>query len=303
MPNRTAKFASAIFAGLLAGAGLATISYGTADAADDCLAEPKGETPEGGHWYYRIDRLTKRHCWYLRNESEKLTQAAPPAAASPAKPVAAKTETTMQRSVADARAEFSAQPRFEQPKRSDEPAMAASADTAKKENYGAAPLPGAATSESVVASRWPDSSVVMVPAGPAPVKPDVVAAASPPAPALKPTVIAAGAVADASSQTPSYSMPRLLAALITALAFAGFLGSIIFKFAGRKRSVRPNLRARRAAGTIWQPTDDDRIVLAAHSENDTRARWPVFARDLDRGGNADARAAEFFSQLSRRAPT
>ena len=133
MPNRTAKFVSAIFASLLAGAAFATISHGTADAADDCLSGPKGETPEGSHWYYRIDRVTKRHCWYLREEGEKLTlQAAPPAAASPAKPVAAKTETTMQRSVADARAEFSAQPRFEQPKRGDEPAMAASADAATR---------------------------------------------------------------------------------------------------------------------------------------------------------------------------
>jgi hypothetical protein len=303
MPNRTAKFASAIFAGLLAGAGFATISYDTADAADDCLTGPKGETPEGSHWYYRIDRVTKRHCWYLRDEGEKLTQAAPPAAASPAKPVAAKTEPTMQRSVADARAEFSAQPRFEQPRRGDEPAMAASADTAAKENYGAAPLPGAATSESVVASRWPDSSVLMAPAGPAPVKPDVVAAVSPPAPALKPAAIAAGAVADASSQATAYSVQGLLAALIAALAFAGFLGSTIFKFAGRKRPVRPNLRARRAAGTIWQPTDDDRIVLAAHPETETRARGPIFARDLDRRDNADERVAEFFSQLSRRAPT
>jgi len=200
MPNRTAKFASAIFAGLLAGAAIATISDSTADAADDCLSGPKGETPEGSHWYYRIDRATKRHCWYLREESEKLSQAAPPAPTSPAKPVTAKTETTMQRSVADARAEFSTPTRFEQPKRGDEPAIAAPLDTAAKENYGAAPLPNAATSESVVASRWPDSSVVMVPAGPAPVKPDVVAAASPPAPALKPAAIAAGALADASSQ-------------------------------------------------------------------------------------------------------
>src|SRR5258707_14496402 len=105
MPNRTAKFVSAIFASLLAGAAFATISHGTADAADDCLSGPKGETPEGSHWYYRVDRLTKRHCWYLRGENEKLSQAAPPVTASPAKPVAAKPETTMQRSVADARAE------------------------------------------------------------------------------------------------------------------------------------------------------------------------------------------------------
>jgi hypothetical protein len=298
MPNRTAKFVSAIFASLLAGAAFATISLGTANAADNCLSGPKGETPERSHWYYRIDRVTKRHCWYLREGDEKLAPAA--AAASPAKPVAAKAEPTMQRSVADARAEFSTQARFEQPKRGDEPAMAAAA-AATRDNYGAAPLPDAATSESVVASRWPDSSVAMVPAGPAPVKPDVVAAVSPP-PTPTPTVVAA--VADASSQAPVYSVPKLLAALMAALAFVGLLAGVIFRFtARRKRPARANLRARRAAGTIWQPTDDDRIVLAADPEIEGRGRWPGFARDLDRGSNADERAAEFFSQLSRRAPT
>ena len=302
MPNRTTKFVSAIFAGLLAGASIATISSGTADAADECLAAPKGETPEGSHWYYRIDRATKQHCWYLREGGEKLTQAAPPktsAARQLPKPVA-----TMQRSVADAHAELPAQTNFEQPKRGDEPAMAVSADTATRDNYGGAPLPGAATPGSVVASRWPDSSAATVPAGPAPVKPNTVAAVSPPARAPTPTVVvAAGAAADASSQAPTYSVQTQLAALMAALAFAGLLGSAIFKFAGRNRPARANLRARRAAGKIWQPTDDDRIVLAADSEIDGRARWPGFARDLDRRDNSDERAAEFFSQLSRRAPT
>jgi hypothetical protein len=300
MPNRTAKCVSAIFAGLLVGAALATISHGAADAAENCLAGPKGETPEGSHWYYRIDRVTKQHCWYLRQKGETLTQAAPPAAASPAKPVVAKAEPTMQRSVADARAEFSAQPRVEQPRRGEEPAMAASAETATKDNYGPASLPGPATPGSVVASRWPDSSVAMVPAGPAPAKSDVVAAVS--EPALTPTVVAA--VADASSQAPVYSVPRLLAALIAALASAGILGRIIFKFAGRrKRPARTNLRAQRDRGTIWQPTDDDRIVLTADLETAAPARRSGFARDVGRGGNADERVSEFFSQLSRRAPT
>jgi hypothetical protein len=300
MPSRTAKFVSAIFAGLLAGAAIAAVSSGTADAADDCLSGPKGETSEGGHWYYRIDRVTKQHCWYLRQESEKLTQAAPPAAASPAKPAAAKAEPTMQRSVADARAEFSAQTRVEQPKRGEDPAMAASAETATRDNYGAAPPPGAATPGSVIASRWPDSSVAMVPAEPAPVKPDVVAAVSPPA--LTSTVVAA--VADASSQAPGYSVPRLLAALIAALAFAGILGRVIFNFAGRrKRPVRTNLRARRDRSTIWQPTDDDRIVLTADPETAAPARRSGFARDVGRRDNADERIAQFFSHLSRRAPT
>ena len=175
MPNRTAKFVSAIFAGLLAGAAFATISHGTADAADDCLSGPKGETPEGSHWYYRIDRVTKRHCWYLREEGEKLSLAAP-LKISPPRP-SPKADATMQRSVADARAELPAQTPFGQHNRSDELAPAA-VDAAARENSAAARIPDIATPGSVVASRWPDASAATVPAEPAPVKRDVVAAVS-----------------------------------------------------------------------------------------------------------------------------
>jgi hypothetical protein len=129
------------------------------------------------------------------------------------------------------------------------------------------------------------------------------AAVSPPARALPPSAIAAGAAEDASSQAPTYSVQIQLAALIVALAFAGLLGSVIFKLAGPKRHARAKLRARRDAGTIWEPTDDDRIVLAADPETEARARRPGFARDVGRRGSADDRIAEFFSQLSRRAPT
>ena len=82
MPNRTAKFASAIFVSFLAGAPLAILSHGAARAADDCLAAPKDVTPEGSHWYYRIDHPTKRHCWYLKefsqNAAAKSVQSAKP---------------------------------------------------------------------------------------------------------------------------------------------------------------------------------------------------------------------------------
>src|ERR1017187_5960381 len=127
MTNRTAKYASAILASVLAGVPLATAPHSAARAADDCLTSPKDETPQGSHWYYRVDRVTKRHCWYLREEGEKLSQTAPPKTSS-AKP-SPKADATMQRSIADARAEFPAQSRFEQSGRGDEPAPAISADT------------------------------------------------------------------------------------------------------------------------------------------------------------------------------
>ena len=34
-------------------------------AASDCLVKPNSTAPEGRHWYYRIDRASKRRCWYL----------------------------------------------------------------------------------------------------------------------------------------------------------------------------------------------------------------------------------------------
>jgi len=37
-------------------------------AADDCLAGPNAATPQGTHWYYRVDRATHRECWYLGPE-------------------------------------------------------------------------------------------------------------------------------------------------------------------------------------------------------------------------------------------
>jgi hypothetical protein len=293
MPNRTAKFVSAIFASLLAGAALATVSHGTAGAADDCLSGPKGETPEGSHWYYRIDRVTKQHCWYLRGETEKLSQAAQPAAAPPTKPVAAKTEAMMQRSVADARAELPPPTRIEQPRRGDEiPAIPA--DVATRDNYGATAMPGPATPGSVIASRWPDPSAVALPADPAPVKRDVVAAVSPPMQAPAPSVVAAGAIADASAHAPSYSS---LAALTAALALAGILGAGIFKASAARRSAPTRIRARR--GAVWESTDDDRIALSDHAN--ALPRRSGFARGLDQ--DANQRIEAFFARLSKRAPS
>ena len=139
MSNRSVKLVPALLAGVVAGANLVTTTdlraqvlttaaeaatQATLAAADSCLSAPKGATPAGSHWYYRIDRVTRRQCWYLREEADsaddKFARAAPPASA-PA-PVAAVEEpapsqqrTITRKSISDARAEWIAQqPRADQ---------------------------------------------------------------------------------------------------------------------------------------------------------------------------------------------
>src|SRR6476620_4057095 len=136
MPNRSVKFAPALFAGVVAGANLAAMTDLRAQvlttaaeaatqapqaAADSCLTAPKGATPAGSHWYYRIDRVTKRQCWYLREEEadtadDKFARAAPPASAPSAaeEPMSAQQRTITRKSISEARAEWvSQQPRAE----------------------------------------------------------------------------------------------------------------------------------------------------------------------------------------------
>jgi hypothetical protein len=311
MPSRTAKFMSAIFASFLASSSLTATSSSAAGAAaaDDCLSAPKAETPAGRHWYYRIDRPSNRHCWYLREEGEKLAQSAPsnasPSNSSPApKPVSPKPEPAMQRSVSDAHAELSAQLPVEQPNRLNALSPALSVDTPAVTQSAEAQR-SAEPQRSVVASRWPGSSDADPAIDPAPAKddPGTDANASPRTQTLPPPVLAASpyAAADLSSETPTYSLQMQLVALTAALALAGIVASIIFKLGGARRLAVGRVRKRR--GAIWEPTDDDSIVLSAPPGAEARARSRGFARDINRTDDPNARIAEFISQLSKQART
>jgi hypothetical protein len=294
MTNRIAKFASAIFVGFLAGAPLTILSHGAARAADDCLAAPKDVTPEGGHWYYRIDHATKRHCWYLRTEGERLSQTAPPNSSRATSPIAPKAETPAQRSIADAHAELPAQTTIEPARHNDAPVLAMPADAPPREDSASAE-----PQRSVVASRWPEPSGVNSATVPPPATENL-AANTPPnsAPAAGPAVAAVTpATADSSSQTRSGSIPKLLSVIAGALALAGITASLVLKFGGSRRRTRVRRHK------IWQPTGDDSIAPSARRDADVLPRRTGLPRDLDRTDDANERIAEFFSQLSKRAQT
>jgi hypothetical protein len=203
MLNRTAKLAPAIFTGVLVGLTLTPISNHAAHAANDCLAGPKDQTPPGGHWYYRIDHATRRHCWYLGDEHEKLARAAPQTLTPSSASVSPRHETTP-RSIADARAELPLpQRRFETPNSDDPTLPVKSADKANVENSQPASLSATNTQRSLVASRWPEPPGATVSVETGPNEADFVEPGGP-TPRMSPAqTTAQRAIANASLATPA----------------------------------------------------------------------------------------------------
>lgn len=277
MPNRTAKFVSALFASLLAGAPLTTVTHGATTVADDCMSGPKGQAPQGAHWYYHVDRSTKRHCWYLADQQHtprsQTAAANSPASAKPPQDG----EAAMQQSVANAHAEL--------------PADATRAEISDNLATQLAPTQG-----SLVASRWPDSYSSAPEATRSPAKRDPGTGLTSASQNQTASVLAAGqlATADASSASQLYSLPLQLTALTGVLALAGIIGTVMFKF-GRSPRLQPSEISNRR-GHIGESTDDDRIVLSHHDTNG-------FARGRQQTMDRRDRTTEFFAQISRRAPT
>jgi hypothetical protein len=274
MSNRSVKFVPALVAGVVAGANLAAMTdlraqvISTAEAAtpatqaaaESCLSAPKGATPSGSHWYYRIDRTTKRQCWYLREESDKaddkFARAAPPESSSAppsaaAEPAAAQPPTITRKSIADARAEWiSQQPRAEpnSPAKAERTVGAAPAPAVQ--NAPRAAMPNVLAPAPLSSMRWNDAPTTRSLANPTDLQ---VAAANPPAaqPAQAEEVQqpaadqVAPAAADAPTAKPTASLQKLLLVMAAALALAGLTVSAIVRI-GRMRARRAMRRKRRA---------------------------------------------------------
>ena len=284
---KAAKYISAVIASILTSAPVATVSYGQTRAAEECISSPKGTAPEGSHWYYRVDRATKRHCWYLGESGGKVSRVRTPSHRV-ARSIAPEPEPT-QRLVADAHAELPARTSIEQPNGAGRPNWPLQADAA---NASAAPLANEAG--AVIASRWPDGSSVSSPAAPAT---DPAANVQPTGPAAPPLTVAAMPTAAEDPQDAWSSMPMLLAAIACALALAGIAASLVLRIGG-VRGLRPaKVRSRR--GCAWEATDDDTILVTDLRAADIRPRPSAFARNYDQTGEAKEKIRQIFSRHSR----
>jgi hypothetical protein len=306
MSNRTAKFVSAIFAILLAGTSLATISH---SAPAECLSGPKDQTPEGSHWHYRIEHPSERHCWYLRKEDGQLSQLASPDSPTPAKPVPPQTEPAIQRSIANARAEV--------PPAKTAIAMQPVPATAGTENTVWGNAGAVNTETSTIASRWPGQPDTGSLVSPQPVSPQSSAAAPTASPVASsaaspvasapsnsktaaPRAVAAVtlATADSSSKSPFSSIQMLLTIAMGALSLAAVMGSALFR-SGRTRRTGERDESRGHRRVNWGSHGAGDLARSAYrNPNMPEGNLP---RDPRAADDPDRRIAEMLARLSRSA--
>ncbi|CAL75866.1 conserved hypothetical protein; putative signal peptide [Bradyrhizobium sp. ORS 278] len=317
MTNRTASLLPCVAVAALAGAAAATIEFKPASAADECLAKPGG-TPAGKHWFYRVDRTTKKQCWYLR-EDDRASQGA---SLVTRKLASHRDRTTMSSSAADARAEIQSSPSGDDTKTASAvpssgartaavfppvaafptvPA-AATAPAAAKTPTSPEPLSSApavdtsdsATSDSAVATRWPDSSGTLQ-TQPAPARAPTLtlaAAASDAAPADVAPVVASQPTADVAPLTSVGGLPdnaarTRLFAFLGAVAVAGFSTSVLLARARAKRQLRIEPAAARYVSRWPTEPELDRMHLprvddfhaAAAARRERAAQLSVVPRD------------------------
>lgn len=322
MSNRSAISVAALFASILTGVSFTAVTDVRAQAAaDTCLTAPKEKTPEGKHWYYRLERGTRRQCWYLRGEDDKSARAAPQetsteeadaAAAEPAPPP----QRPVRKSVANAHAELtSAQQRVEQ-EPAPQPRTVGIAPAAPLQNSPVATFPAPTTpavtapdtptSSSTVATRWPDSAEVSAPNAfrTAAAEPATTAPETDQAPTLQPAAPApvALAVADSSMTKQSGSMQMLLVVVLGALAVAGFMTSLILR-AGGARARKRQLEIRRERRAKWDQVQSE---LRARSPSMLPEEgMPIWQRDEPHDPRApddpQRRTTELLSRLARSA--
>jgi hypothetical protein len=236
--------------------------------ADDCLAAPNSATPQGSHWYYRIDWARQRKCWYLRAPGQPPQQAVPQAA-------------PMTGATAD-----NAGP---QPSSEGSGAAAISQALAPPANI---PQPDVQARVAATGAAWPDPPPTIA----APVAANAVAisndagAGSPGRNADLRTFEDSESVVGRAALTATAAMPQSVTAtpiemplaLAFGLAAAGILYRIVMKFAARRREpaitkyVEPN----------W--IDDTRLQLASPddwSEVDRSEREFIDQRQADQSAD------------------
>jgi hypothetical protein len=165
MTGRATRLALGALTWIVAGASAQLMHLCPAVAAEECIAGPNKESPAGHHWYYRVDRSTKRHCWYLGERGRVLSHTATSSKRA-ALFARLRRGNSPDRYADEARAELTQKP-VENTLRAEDALLTTSTD--RKRLVAARStqdLPDVATGqdlESLIAGRWPNSASVLLP--------------------------------------------------------------------------------------------------------------------------------------------
>lgn len=233
----------------------------SSQTADTCLSAPKGIAPAGSHWFYHVERGTKKQCWYLGEAKTKTTTKTKTKTARTAttqqRPAAAAADTAatdatppqtppapapaMRQSAADAHAEWPPSPA------STSPVASAGAGASQAGDPSPPTAPAAANAlSSDVNARWLDASSMAGTNGTRHAANQLTAAA--PANATPPQAVApaSAAATEASAEQSSPSTQMLLIAMVSALALAGLVSAVVLRLP-RKRSLTYQVHNERRA--------------------------------------------------------
>lgn len=305
MPNRTAKFVSAVIASFVASAPFATVSRGATPTADTCLASPNNQAPQGSHWYYHIEHPSNRHCWYFRGEPTAAANAPASAPANPPSPnavAATPSSVALPGAVANARAELTS------PQTRDDPdtgiatghAPTPTDNAASVANAQPATTPDTTMLRSVVASRWPDQLAANAPAVAAPAADNSNANASSQATTPEPAAAAVIplSAADAPPAKQSGSTQMLIIAIVGALSVAGLAASAV-GFGGRRKNRARQIETDRHA--IWETIPADRPSSPPFAVTAALRPQIGIPRELRDAADPDDKITEMLVRLARSA--
>lgn len=255
MSNSPAKLIVAFAAAVTLASATELRAQASAEkAADDkCLSAPNGAGPAGSHWFYRIDRATKRQCWYLKEAGDKAGSRPQETGPAPSTAAAAQPPLTItQKSIANARAEWLSQQARPQPTPAELQTAAADGRDDRRKAGGQVPPPA-----SPAAARWPDT-IAANPAAESSATADASTDPSQQAEAAQQTAAPAPATVATEPARPAASLQMLLLAIAAALGMAGIIVSLVFRI-GRVRARRAMRRRREA---MWESVPVKRAPTA-----------------------------------------
>jgi hypothetical protein len=279
MPNRVRKLLPAIFGSVLAGLTLTAIPDTTVQAKD-CLTAP-GEPTQGGHWYYRIEYATKRHCWYVRAEGQGATAQLSSSAAKPAAPPAS---AALEQSVADARAEVAPAPEAAEPNNSIAPPTA---PTIANDDVAPSDAQVLNVQSRTLAERWSDHPNADNPVEEAPANVVAGLRQQPQSNVAKPVEAPA-----------TDSVWMLVSALAGALALAGIATAVLANV-GRGIPIE-SAEDRERYRDIWSAPPTDNISAPVDPRDEAALNWIRVARETQETNRRRDQTEQLLSQARGR---